>query len=540
MENNKSYEIKKTGTEKTYGAATRCSKEGKGRFDLIPEYVLSECFKSYSHQSYAMFPEAKAFECALNSDYVNAVTYITQSKYHECDDNTSSFISEFVNMVRDLAIHFQKGAEMYGERNCEKGIPLWSFRDSGIRHLTQYINGETDEPHHISAIWNFVMAEWTIIHHPERCDKAGLSSNDNDDKKVDDCDNSTIETSTTYNGTPLSEFPSLIKEYEDNHSTKTSNESNDYCGLEHEIRESLKELGCDDNEMNGNILVLYNNKSDDPIKIEYNHKDNMYTCKNVDNVIKIHNMGSQNASIDIPSFDKINNESSSRDFLDHVCYGLKHVELMNKDEPNFDWNDDDKELFKECKSMFENDIVTRHIRIPESPWDNVKPDDLLSWNSILNNIKNGKSIEKEKDCCGNNTSLVSSINTLRLMHNLFVTSLLLFIPTGVKIVNDEQESEYTTEISLPKTPFSKDPKHDKCILLVIKSTIINGEYSVYIWDRIKSESIDITLRHIDGALSTNCKKYGVVENSHTILNEFYNGFINQDFIKNESHEKDIG
>ena len=178
---NKNYEIKKTGTEKIYGTAIRCSKEGKGRFDLIPEYVLSECFESYSNQSYAMFPEAKAFECALNSDYVNAVTYITQSKYHKYGDNTSSsFISEFVNMVRDLAIHFQKGAEMYGERNCEKGIPLWSFRDSGIRHLVQYINGETDEPHYISAIWNFVMAEWTIIHHPERCGEIMVTTNTNE------------------------------------------------------------------------------------------------------------------------------------------------------------------------------------------------------------------------------------------------------------------------------------------------------------------------------------------------------------------------
>lgn len=219
MENNKSYEIKKTGTEKTYGAATRCSKEGKGRFDLIPEYVLSKCFESYSNQSYSMFPKAKAFEYAVDGDYVNAITYITQSKYHKCDEK-STRLMDFTKMVMDLAIHFQKGAEMYGYRNCEKGIPLWSFRDSGIRHLIQYINGETDEPHHISAIWNFVMAEWTIIHHPERCDKAGLSLNDNDDddKKVDDCDNSTT----------------------------TSDESNDYYGLEHEIYESLKELSCDD------------------------------------------------------------------------------------------------------------------------------------------------------------------------------------------------------------------------------------------------------------------------------------------------------
>ena len=314
MENNKSYEIKKTGTEKTYGAATRCSKEGKGRYDLIPEDVLSECFKSYSNQSYSMFPEERAVECAINDDYVNAITYITQSKYHKCDEK-STWLMDFTKMVRDLAIHFQKGAEMYGYRNCEKGIPLWSFRDSGIRHLIQYINGETDEPHYISAIWNFVMAEWTIIHHPERCDKAGLSLNNNDDKKVEDCDNSTT--------------------------TETSN------------------------------------------------------------------------------------KSSSRDFVDRVCYGLKHVdELMNKNKYKFDFNDEN---------------IDNHIEIPTVSWgdmikfDDVNWNDMTKWNDIMNNIKNDNGVE----------------NTLSLMHNLFVTSLLMFVPISVKVVNNKQDECrcITTKIS---------------------------------------------------------------------------------------------
>lgn len=356
---NKNYKIKKTGTEKSYGGATRCSKEGKGRFDLIPEDVLSECFKSYSNQSYSMFPEERAVECAINDDYVNAITYITQSKYHKCDEK-STWLMDFTKMVRDLAIHFQKGAEMYGYRNCEKGIPLWSFRDSGIRHLIQYINGETDEPHYISAIWNFVMAEWTIIHHPERCDKAGLSLNNNDDKKVEDCDNSTT--------------------------TETSN------------------------------------------------------------------------------------KSSSRDFVDHVCYGLKHVD------------------------------------------------------ELMNNIKNDNGVE----------------NTLSLMHNLFVTSLLMFVPISVKAVNNKQDECrcITTKISLPKEALSKDLKndnHDKCISLTIKSTITDGMYVINITDYIKLESIDISLHCVDGTLFTDCRKHYVDENSNTILDRFYNKFLKHGSSLNEEY-----
>ena len=67
-------------------------------------------------------------------------------------------------MFLDLAIHFQKGAEHYGERNCQKGIPLWSFKDSAMRHAAQAFAGKTDEPHIISVIWNCWMAEWTVVH----------------------------------------------------------------------------------------------------------------------------------------------------------------------------------------------------------------------------------------------------------------------------------------------------------------------------------------------------------------------------------------
>ena len=64
-------------------------------------------------------------------------------------------------MLRDLAIHFQKGAEKYGVDNWKNGIPATgggrggSFEDSGLRHLNQYFRGETDENHFAAALWNF-------------------------------------------------------------------------------------------------------------------------------------------------------------------------------------------------------------------------------------------------------------------------------------------------------------------------------------------------------------------------------------------------
>ena len=73
-------------------------------------------------------------------------------------------------MLEELAIHYENGAEKYGVDNWKKGIPViggdrgGSFTDSGLRHLNQFIQGKTDEPHHISCIWNFFGALWTLDH----------------------------------------------------------------------------------------------------------------------------------------------------------------------------------------------------------------------------------------------------------------------------------------------------------------------------------------------------------------------------------------
>ena len=60
--------------------------------------------------------------------------------------------------IHELAKAMEKGAEHYGERNVDKGIPQHSLIDSGMRHLTQYIRGDKDEKHLVSALWNIAWA----------------------------------------------------------------------------------------------------------------------------------------------------------------------------------------------------------------------------------------------------------------------------------------------------------------------------------------------------------------------------------------------
>ena len=41
----------------------------------------------------------------------------------------------------EVSKHCEEGALKYGERNCEKGIPIHSLIDSAFRHLAKYIMG---------------------------------------------------------------------------------------------------------------------------------------------------------------------------------------------------------------------------------------------------------------------------------------------------------------------------------------------------------------------------------------------------------------
>lgn len=72
--------------------------------------------------------------------------------------------------IHELAIHCEQGARKYGERNCEKGIPIHSLIDSAIRHLSCYMMGHRDEPHLRAALWNIAWAIWTEIKRPEMQD----------------------------------------------------------------------------------------------------------------------------------------------------------------------------------------------------------------------------------------------------------------------------------------------------------------------------------------------------------------------------------
>jgi len=63
----------------------------------------------------------------------------------------------------ELAKHFEGGAEIYGPRNWEKGLPLSEIMNSTLRHGEQEKLGLTDEQHDIAMMWNIVIYVATKI-----------------------------------------------------------------------------------------------------------------------------------------------------------------------------------------------------------------------------------------------------------------------------------------------------------------------------------------------------------------------------------------
>lgn len=178
--------------------ARRNTKDGKGRYDLIPEQIWDvinrAIYRASQPADLAIVEESCEFGYlyACKSSLLMCA-YLTPTRESIMDviinlvvDSASSatadyekieliheitfddFMEEFNLMLEKLAKHYETGAQIYGMNNWKHGIPIMEaekggcFLDSMRRHLKQYINGETDEPHMISCIWNALGILWTM------------------------------------------------------------------------------------------------------------------------------------------------------------------------------------------------------------------------------------------------------------------------------------------------------------------------------------------------------------------------------------------
>lgn len=139
--------------------AVRDMKQGKGRCDLLPLGIAGR---------YLSGPEDEMDNCLINIErfkrggdpsWLRAALRCFVAGHKEWVDDAT--------MLLEVSKHFEEGAEKYGENNWQKGIDVWSYIDSAVRHYLKWRRGDTDEPHDRAFCWNILCAWWTCEHKPE-------------------------------------------------------------------------------------------------------------------------------------------------------------------------------------------------------------------------------------------------------------------------------------------------------------------------------------------------------------------------------------
>ena len=165
-------ELQDSGERREFqSGAVRDISEGKGRCDLLPINIIADYLQFIDKipSVYKGLHPLEAIGLYMDSskdEAVSAYEFIfyaihSFSEMREWDAAT---------MVLEVSKHFEDGAEKYGERNWQKGIPAHCYVDSAIRHFLKWFRGDDDEPHDRAFLWNLLCLLWTVEHHRECID----------------------------------------------------------------------------------------------------------------------------------------------------------------------------------------------------------------------------------------------------------------------------------------------------------------------------------------------------------------------------------
>lgn len=155
--------IKDSGTRQQFPTgAVRDIQKGKGRCDLLPLDVVADFYcgdgtEMKENTVVLIFNHIQMFMDTGRIDHL----------YIVLDDFSSDAFSGIENMLLEVSMHFEEGAEKYGENNWQKGLPVKCYINSAVRHYLKWFRGDTDERHDRAFCWNILCAIWTCKHKPE-------------------------------------------------------------------------------------------------------------------------------------------------------------------------------------------------------------------------------------------------------------------------------------------------------------------------------------------------------------------------------------
>lgn len=146
-DNKPEYVIKDSGNRTNYSTgAVRDLKSGKGRFDLVPIWVMGYAINDEILIRIGKFVDEKE------------VRYLFDAIKIFCEKEAIAPYEVLLSVSR----HFEEGAKKYAPRNWEKGISISSYIDSAVRHYCKHKNYDQDEPHGTAFIWNLICLIETI------------------------------------------------------------------------------------------------------------------------------------------------------------------------------------------------------------------------------------------------------------------------------------------------------------------------------------------------------------------------------------------
>lgn len=150
--------IKDSGNRSTYDTgAVRDIQEGKGRPCLMPMEVAAIMMGGKISIDPILSPIASFIKHRETRHLYVALYNFAEIAYQK----------QIETMLLEVAIHFEEGARKYGPNNWRKGLPVFCYMDSAIRHYLKYRRGDKDEPHDRAFVWNIMCCIWEVDYHRE-------------------------------------------------------------------------------------------------------------------------------------------------------------------------------------------------------------------------------------------------------------------------------------------------------------------------------------------------------------------------------------
>ena len=135
--------------------AVRDMREGKGRCDLMPlEVVANYVCESNDDTDWVLWSINQFQKSNSTSHLYSALSAFGENYY----DHPST-------MFLEVAKHFEEGAKKYGEANWQKGIPVYCYIDSAVRHYLKWLREDKDEHHDRAFCWNIMCCIWEVNYH---------------------------------------------------------------------------------------------------------------------------------------------------------------------------------------------------------------------------------------------------------------------------------------------------------------------------------------------------------------------------------------